>query len=163
MAIFKRGKTWWGDFSVNGQRYRNSLRTKDWREAQARQKELITRASQGKLAPSSQQLGRLPFSQAADRYLEHRRVEVSGCTWQTDVDKMKPLRKFFAGMRLSQINCDFIRTYQAKRHASGRHPRTINHEVKLLLRLLRRGKIQIPDVKLLPVQRSPIRILSPAE
>ena len=38
MALFKRNKTWCADFSVNGQRYRQSLRTKDWREAQAREK-----------------------------------------------------------------------------------------------------------------------------
>ncbi len=45
MAIYKRGKTWWTDFSVNGQRYRESLRVTDWREAQAREKELIVQAS----------------------------------------------------------------------------------------------------------------------
>jgi len=135
MAIFKRSKTWWTDFSVNGHRYRQSLRTTDWREAQRREKELIAQASQGKLAPSSQQFARLAFSEAADRYLEHRRVEVSERTCQTEADRMKPLRKFFAVMRLSQVNSDAIRSFQAHRHAVGRHPRTINHEVKLLLRL----------------------------
>jgi hypothetical protein len=44
MAIYKRGKTWWADFSVNGQRYRQSLDTSDWREAQAKQKESIAQA-----------------------------------------------------------------------------------------------------------------------
>jgi len=80
MAVFRRNKTWWSDFSVNGQRYRQSLRTRDWREAQAREKELITQASQGKLTPTSQQFARLAFSEAADRYLDSRRLEL----WNSD-------------------------------------------------------------------------------
>ena len=78
MALYKRRKTWWTDFSVNGQRYRQSLGTKDWREAQAREKELIAQASVGKLAPSSQQFSRLAFGEAANRYL------ADGCrTWRS--------------------------------------------------------------------------------
>jgi hypothetical protein len=41
MAPFKRGKIYYADFSVNGQRFRPSLGTRDWREAQAKEKELI--------------------------------------------------------------------------------------------------------------------------
>src|SRR5215475_11989769 len=50
MALFKRGKWWWTDFSVNGVRYRQPIRdkeghrTKDWREALSREKELIAQA-----------------------------------------------------------------------------------------------------------------------
>jgi hypothetical protein len=29
MSLFKRGKTWWTDFSINGVRYRMSLDTTD--------------------------------------------------------------------------------------------------------------------------------------
>jgi integrase len=163
MALYRRSKWYWTHFYVNGQRHRMPLRTRDWREAQAREKELITQASNGKLAPSSQQFARLAFSQTADRYLKHRRVEVSERTCQTDADKMKPLRSFFTGTRLSQISADAIRSYQAHRHAAGRHPRTINHEVKLLLRLLRRARIPHPDVKMLPVPRSPVRVLAQEE
>jgi len=43
MALFKRNKTWHCHFVVNGQRFRQSLGTKDWREAQAKEKELIAR------------------------------------------------------------------------------------------------------------------------
>lgn len=39
MSLYKRKSTWWTDFSVNGQRYRESLDTTDWREAQAKAKE----------------------------------------------------------------------------------------------------------------------------
>jgi hypothetical protein len=70
MSLVKRGKTWHTHFFVDGQRFRQSLGTSDWRQAQAREKELITKASQGKLAPVSQRFGRLAFGEAADRFLE---------------------------------------------------------------------------------------------
>jgi hypothetical protein len=45
MALKKRGKTWHCHFVVNGQRFRQSLGTTDWREAQAKEKDLIAKAS----------------------------------------------------------------------------------------------------------------------
>ena len=77
MAIFKRGRTWWSDFSVNGQRFRLSLDTSDWREAQRQEKERIAQASAGKLTTSGQQFARLAFSEAADRYVDGRKLELS--------------------------------------------------------------------------------------
>jgi integrase len=44
MALTKRGKTWHCHFVMNGQRFRQSLGTRDWREAQAKEKDLIARA-----------------------------------------------------------------------------------------------------------------------
>ena len=41
MSLKKRGKTWHTHFVINGQRVRQSLGARYWREAQARQKELI--------------------------------------------------------------------------------------------------------------------------
>ncbi len=49
MALFRRNKTWWTDFSVNGQRFRQWLETTDWRLAQQEEKKLITGAETGKL------------------------------------------------------------------------------------------------------------------
>ena len=65
MALVKRGKTWHTHFFVDGQRFRQSLDTTDYREAQKREKERITQASQGKLAPVSEQFVRLVFGEAA--------------------------------------------------------------------------------------------------
>jgi hypothetical protein len=70
MSLFKRSKTWWTDFTANGVRYRQSLETTDWREAQSREKEKIVQASAGKLAAASQQFARFPFLNAAQRYLD---------------------------------------------------------------------------------------------
>jgi hypothetical protein len=48
MALFRRNKTWWTDFSVNGQRFRQSLDTIDWREALREEKKLIAQAGNRK-------------------------------------------------------------------------------------------------------------------
>jgi hypothetical protein len=56
MSLYKRRKIWHTDFSVNGERFRQSLDTSDWREAQAKEKELIAQASQGKLTPRTHRL-----------------------------------------------------------------------------------------------------------
>jgi len=57
-------------FVVNGQRFRQSLGTKDWRESQSQEKQLIAEASEGKLTHTT--LARLPFAQAANEYVSAR-------------------------------------------------------------------------------------------
>jgi hypothetical protein len=37
VALFRRNRTWWTDFSTNGARFRQSLDTTDWREAHKRE------------------------------------------------------------------------------------------------------------------------------
>ncbi len=59
-----------------------------------------------------------------------------------------------------------MRAYQVHRLGGGLHPATVNHEVKGLLRLLKRAKLASrirDDVKLLPVRREPRELLTPAE
>ena len=77
MALFKRNRTWWADFSVHGQRFRMSLDTTDWREAEACEKEKIALASDGKLAATRKSFARLAFAKAAERYLDSRKLELS--------------------------------------------------------------------------------------
>jgi hypothetical protein len=77
MALKRRGKTWHCHFVVNGQRFRQSLETTDWREAQAKEKELIAAASEGKLHQTSTTLARQPFGLAADDYVTARKLELA--------------------------------------------------------------------------------------
>ena len=68
-----------------------------------------------------------------------------------------------SGKRLNQITADDIRQYQARRIGERKHPNTVNHEVKALLRLLKRAKLLSrirDDVKLLPVKREPREVLT---
>ena len=67
MAVFRRGKWWWTDFSVNGQRFRQPLDTTDSREALKNEKEKIGQAQTGKLSVAGQSFARLAFTEAAER------------------------------------------------------------------------------------------------
>ncbi len=140
MALYKRKNIWWTDFSVNGQRFRASLDTGDWREAQAKEKELITQASQGKLAVGSMQFGRLAFSAAADLYVDERLPHLAPRTIQTEKERQKPLKAYFGAMSLNRISADSVRRYIVERKTKNLSNRTINMEVACLARILRRAK-----------------------
>ncbi len=73
MALYKRGKTWHTDFSVNGERFRQSVETTDWREAQSTEKELIAQASEGKITPKAQAFCARSSKSAADSPTKRRR------------------------------------------------------------------------------------------
>jgi integrase len=163
MAIFKRGKTWWTDFSVNGQRYRESLGTKDWREARAKEKELISHASQGKVTTGSQQLGRLAFSQAAEQYILERLSHLSSSSIQTEKERLKPLTAHFGATCLNRVSSDSVRQYVARRKDANLSNRTINMEVACLGRILKRAKrwhLIADEIKPLPERHDIGRVLS---
>jgi integrase len=140
MALYKRKSTWWTDFSVNGQRFRESLDTSDWREAQAKQKELISNAAQGKLAPSSQQFSRLAFSVAAERYLESRKLELSPKSLQKETQLLVQPGLFLGTTPLHKINAEQLQSYREQRAAQGTSPSFINMEMGALRRILKRAK-----------------------
>ncbi len=166
MALVKRGKTWHSQFFVNGARYRQSLHTTDWREALQREKELISQASVGKLAPSSQQFARLAFSVAADRYIEDRKAYLAPRSVRTEQERLKGLRLFFGATPLTRINSDSVREYVAKRKNAGLSNRTVNMETGCLARVLKRAKrwhLIAEDIKPLPEGRSVGRALTHEE
>ena len=99
MSLVKRGKTWHTHFFIDGQRFRQSLDTGDWREAQKREKELISQASQGKLAAGSQQFSKLSFEEAAERNLAERIARLAPRSVQTERERLKPLVR---SVRLNQ-------------------------------------------------------------
>lgn len=140
MALFKRGKRWWTDFSVNGARYRMSLGTTDWREAQSREKEKITQASNGKLAPSNQRFARLALSEAADRYLESRKLELSPESLEKERWLLTAPRKFFGALRVSRLTADDLRTYREERAKVKVSPAYINMEIGAIRRILKRAR-----------------------
>jgi integrase len=140
MSLYKRGGTWWTDFSVNGQRFRLSLDTSDWREAQRQEKERISQASAGKLTTSGQQFARLAFSEGADRYLEGRKLELSKQSLKKEKQLLKRPRTFFAATRLNRINAESLLAYRESRARDGRKPSYLNMELGVIRRVLKRAK-----------------------
>ena len=157
MSVFRRNKTWYADFTVNGQRYKQSLQTTDWREALAREKELIAQASAGKLAPSSQQFARLVFSEAADRYLGERTPHLAPSSLAHERERLKPLRAYFGATPAGKISAEAVLAYIAQRKAAGLSNRTVNYEMGILRRILKRAKrwyVLAEEIKPLPERRN---------
>jgi integrase len=166
MAIYKRGKTWWTDFSVNGERYRESLDTTDWRQAQAQERELIRRAAEGKLTATSQQFSRLAFTVAADRYTTDRLAHLAPRTIATEKERLKPLRTFFSTLPLTRISEDSVREYVAHCKEKGAANRTVNMELGILRRILKRAKrwhLLCDEIELLPERHNIGRAMQHAE
>ena len=141
MAIYKRGRTYHTDFVVNGQRFRQSLGTKDWREAQAKQKQLIAEASEGKLTHSSTTLARLPFTQAADDYVIARTLELAPASRAKEKQLLVQLRAYFKQEPLKAVNVKRITDYRTWRAEQRVGPATLNAELGILRRILKRAKL----------------------
>ena len=166
MALVKRGKTWHTHFFVDGQRFRQSLGTSDWREAQAKEKELISRASQGKLAPASQQFSKLNITEAIERYLADRAAHVQSRSARSESDHAKPLREYFGCLPIARIDASSILAYVRYRKANGLSNTTVNMEIGILRRILKRAKrwhFIEGEVPRLPERRDIGRALKPEE
>ncbi len=140
MALYKRKKTWWADFSVHGERYRQSLDTTDWRAAQAKQKELIAQANQGKLAPSSQQFARLAFAEAAERYVDSRRLELSESSLKKERQLLVQPSRYLQATPLTRITTESLLAYREWRIKGVVGASIINMEMGVIRRILKRAK-----------------------
>jgi len=169
MAIYKRGKTYHVDVAVNGARYRESLETSNWQEAQRKQKELIARIMEGKAgAPSGKgSFASLPLEQAITELTKDRIGRVSQRTSQIDTDRAKPIVRIMGKTLVRKIDARAIRTYQDARSAEGVSGRTVNMEVTLIRLALKRAKrwaVIADDVTNLPENQNIVgRVLTNEE
>ena len=141
MSLKKRGKKWHCHFVVNGQRFRQSLETTDWREAQAKEKELIAAASEGKLHQTSATLTRQPFGLAADDYVTARKLELAPASQAKEKQLLVQLRAHFKQEPLKAITAKRITGYRAWRADQKVGPATLNAELGILRRILKRAKL----------------------
>jgi integrase len=141
VALVKRGKTWHCHFVVNGQRFRQSLGTKDWREAQSKEKELIGQAMEGKLTQTSASLARQSFGQAADDYMTARKLELAPASQAKEKQLLVQLRAYFRQEPLKSITAKRISEYRAWRAEQKVGPATLNAELGILRRILKRARL----------------------
>jgi len=141
MSLVKRGRTWHCHFVVNGQRFRQSLGTRDWREAQAKEKELIGQAMGGKLTQTSASLARQPFGQAADDYTTARKLELAPASQAKEKQLLVQLRAYFRQEQLKSVTAKRITEYRAWRAEQKVGPATLNAELGILRRIMKRARI----------------------
>ena len=166
-GFYKRGKVWWCDFTVNGERFQKSLGTTIWNVAQAEKEPLRDAVKEGKLLPKAQAFGtRRRFPDAAEQYLAERMAHLAPRSILTEKERLKPLKSYFAATPLKNISVDSIQAYIAHRKGAGAANRTVNMELGILRRILKRAKLWYRvsgDIKHLPERRNIGRALSHVE
>jgi integrase len=148
----KDSKIWWYDFIFEGQRVRESAKTRSKtvaRDAEhSRRRELeesyngIKRRDRAKL-----------FSVAADEWLILKSLTLAASSQRIERDNLKHLRPHFEKRLVTDIQAKDVSRYQHSRLGEGASPKTVNLEVGTLRAILRRhrvwAEIQI-DVRMLP-------------
>src|SRR2546429_9997338 len=91
MSLWKRGRQYWTDFTVNGRRYRKRLGTTNLRVATRRERELIEEAGHGRLSADEQGPKRL--SDAIGAYLDAKRMRCSPRTIELEEERLGLVRE----------------------------------------------------------------------
>ena len=106
MSLWKRGRQYWTDFTVNGRRYRKRLGTTNLRVATRREREFIEEAGHGRLPVDEQGPKRL--SEAIDAYLAAKQIRCSARTIELEEERLSIVKKHFGDVPLSAITAATI-------------------------------------------------------
>ena len=156
MSLWKRGRKYWTDFSIDGRRYRKPLRTQNWQTAKKLECELIAAARAGQL---DAQNGPKRLLDAIDRYLDDKQMRCAPRTVQLERERLSLVKQHFGDAKLSGITYEAITGYQKTRHEAGTANRTINMDVGALRRVLKhcgRWHALQHRVQNLPEQQGPV-------
>jgi hypothetical protein len=128
-VIFKRNRRYWTDLTIDGERYREPLRTENAKEAKGKERAPIIEISQGRAGVRGA-AAQKSFDAAIVAYIEERTPHSAEKSCRTDRERSHPLRKVFGTMPLKKITAQAVLDYQKVRRAtvSGR---TVNLEVEL--------------------------------
>ena len=138
----KRGKTWYADFVIDGVRYRQSLKTTDWRKAQQRERDLQDEAKAGKVAADSKRksLSRLAFKDAAERFIADRAPNWAPLTVRTERERARAVDVVLGSRTVSSLTPDDVLDYVRQRKAAGKSNATVNRELDVIRGVLKKAK-----------------------
>ena len=162
MALVKRGKTWHTHFFVDGQRFRQSLDTSDWRQAQAKEKELIAAAKAGSYLATKQGFARLTFREAAEQFLQDRIPHLAPLSVRTERERAKRVNVNFGDVQVSRITPEHVLAFVRERKAGGMANATVNRELDIIRGVLKKAKrwhLFADEIRPLPVHQSVGRAL----
>ena len=134
MSLFKRWKWFWSDFTVDGRRRREPLKTTSWVDAKEKERQVIEDARRH-LLPARARLKQHLFL-AIDEYLADKKIRCRPRTIEFENERLSVVKKHFKDVPISAITADAISRYQSKRRDAGISNRTINMDVGVLSRVL---------------------------
>jgi integrase len=159
MATFKRGKIFWTDFTQEGTRYRESLKTTNWQEALKRERNRIEEIRRGESLASDRKLAKGSFEDAADRYLESRKLDLAPRSLAKERESLAAPGRAFGSLPLTKIKPDTVRNYLIQRKEAGLSNATLNMErgaIIRVMRLHRRHRPFLDELKPLRVEASTV-------
>lgn len=165
MSLYKRKQIWWTDFSVRGRRFRVSLDTSDKRQATRLERERIAEA-QNTGTISSLDCAGITVENSAQMYLSERAALVSDSTIRLERDALKPINRRIGFLFIGRIMPETLTSYITARKSEGIGNRTINMEIGVLRKILKRWKLWgalSEHYKALPEPKDIGRALSPSE
>ena len=166
MALVKRGKTWHTHFFIDGQRFRQSLETSDWREAQSKEKDLIAAAKAGKVATTRQEIARMTFAEAAKRFREDRLSRLAPASVQTEKERARRINRELGAVPVHSISVADVTDYIRQRKSAGISNATVNRELDIIRGVLKKAKrwhLFADEIKPLPLRQHVGRALATQE
>ena len=145
MALWKRGRRYWTQVMIHGVRIRRPLcppgssrATTKWQEAIQREKDLIRAAMEGKLGAHS---APTRLFDACAKFLTAKEATANTKrAVEFDRERLEVVKHHFGDVKLSAISRESIEGFQAKRRLEGASNRTVNMDVGVLRRVLKRFK-----------------------
>ncbi len=153
MALYKRNRIGWADFTQDGVRYQESLGTANWQEARRREKDRIAEVASGRSLASHRQFAKWPFDKAVEHYLESRKLHLAERSLAKERELLSHPKRYFGSLSLVRLTPEMLREYLAKRKADGLSNATLNMvagAIRRLLRMAKRWHLFAEDIKRLP-------------
>jgi integrase len=157
MAVYrptKDSKVWWYDFIFEGQRVRESAKTRSKTVAKDAERIRHRELEESYNGIKRRERARL-FSVAAGEWLVLKSLTLAASSQRIERDNLKHLRPHFEKRLVTDIQAKDVSRYQQARLAEGASPKTINLEVGTLRAILRRHRVWAEiqqDVRMLAVQ-----------
>jgi integrase len=168
MAVYrptKDSKIWWYDFIFEGQRVRESAKSRSKtlaREAERTRRHELEESYNGIKRRDRAKL----FSVAADEWLVLKSLTLAASSQRIERDNLKHLRPHFEKRLVTDIQAKDVSRYQQARLGEDASPKTINLEIGTLRAMLRRhrvwAEIQL-DVRMLPTLDDVGHAINPEE
>src|SRR6266568_1346339 len=130
-TIYKRGNSWCVGFTVNGQRVRESVGPNK-KIAQKVLSLRMTQVLEDRYFPPNRQLGRMPFKDFAQMYLEREGLLLKSI--RTERNRVLAWAREFGSRSLGQITREEIEAGRRERMTTSR-PATINRDLSRLRRM----------------------------